>query len=96
MNESKNNYADWKKVDKKITYCISRGAINTIAKGNKETFQDERYVYYLDCDDNSMDVYRCQICSNCTLQTCDLLYVNYTSIKFKKPHMQIIKNLGKR
>lgn len=35
-----------------------------------ETFEDDRYVHYLDCVDGVLSVERCQNLSDCTLKVC--------------------------
>ena len=53
-------------------------------KGFTKDYTDtcsEAYVYYLDFGDCFMGVYICQITKLCTLNICDILYVNYISIK---------------
>lgn len=42
--------------------------------------RDERYVHYLDCGDGFTDTVICPNIKLFTLNICDLLYVNYTSI----------------
>lgn len=49
-----------------------------ITKVHEEILGGDAYVYYLNCDSLQVYIYA-QIIKLCTLNTCSLLYVSYTS-----------------
>lgn len=50
-------------------------------KGHKEAFGDDRYAYYLDCDNGFMGINMSKLCKLYTLGMSGISYANYISIK---------------
>lgn len=48
------------------------GGEGRIAKENKKSFKSDRYVHYLDCDDDFTGVYVCQDLPIWILYTCSV------------------------
>ena len=72
-------------------YRVGRGNVweGRITKGREESFGGDGYVYYPDCCDGFM-VYPCgKLIKSYTLNTVQLLYVNFTSINM---HSLVLNN----
>lgn len=65
-------------------------------KGFEGTSGFDGFVHYLDCGDSFMGMFMSQLVELCTLNTCTLLHINYTSGKLLRKTITIFTPMSNK